>query len=384
MAFPGPFDPSLLSPETSGPPTTFTGAAVAPTPVGPDATAFSKTMTTAGTAADTTLGGAATDGACATCPFTIRLEHRSQYTAMPRYKPNEWVAASEFIFLIGQERVLSVRVAEPAGAVATWEVTPLGAHSGTLDPATGSGNRFDYTPQVTQAQRSIGPSRSPNLAVKYRIKATVTANGRTQEKIETIEQDERDIIRNEYVDFRTWREATKNGVTTHFSLHVPYRNRIVDASRAELRGNYVLVVDSAMTLLLAATAEHYAGQIAITSGWRNPRRNLAAGSTAVNSNHQHGGAVDMATADSHTATGSARRTGFVALYNAAKQVDARYVVLEAGSRVLYEGAAPAGAGPGQRDADGDLIPDGTGTVALFNQADHVHIDRGAPNEAEDD
>ena len=379
MAFPGPFDPSLLSPETSGPPTTFTGAAVAPTPVGPNATAFSQTMTTAGTAADTTLGGAATDGSCATCPFTIRLEHRSQYTAMPRYKPNEWVAANEFIFLIGQQRVLSVRVAEPAGAVATWEVTPVGAHSGTLNPRTGSGNRFDYTPQVTQTQRPIGPARVPNPAVKYRIKATVTANGRTQEKIETIEQDERDIIRNEYVDFRTWRE--RNGV--RFTLHVPYRNRIIDASRPELRGNYVLVVDSAMSLLLAATAENYTGRIAITSGWRNPRRNLAAGSTAVNSNHQHGGAVDMATSDSHTATGATRRTGYVALYNAAKQVTARYVVLEAGATVLYQGPAIAVTGT-QRDADHDGIADGTGAVSQFNGADHVHIDRAPPNEAEDD
>ena len=379
MANPDPSDPSLLSPQTSGTPGTFSGPAVSPQPVGGDTTHFSQTMTTAGAAADTTLGDAATGGACATCPFTIRLEHRSRYTAMTRYSQHEWVAARDFIFLIGQQRVLSVRVAEPAGAVATWEITPVGAQSGTLNPRTGTGNRFDYTPVVTQAQRPITASRTANTAVKYRIKATVTANGHTQELTETVEQDERDIIRNEYVDFRTWR--VRNGV--HFSLHVPYRNRIVAPSRPELRGNYVLVVDSAMTLLLAATAENYDGAIAITSGWRNPRRNLAAGGTAVNSNHQHGGAVDMATAGSHTTTGATRRTGYVALYNAAKQVTARYVVLEAGATVLYQGPAIA-VTPPQRDTDHDGIADGTAAVGQFNGADHVHIDRAPPDEAEDD
>jgi uncharacterized protein YcbK (DUF882 family) len=379
MADSKPFDLNLLSPETSGKPGTFSGPAVSPQPVGGDPTHFSKTMTTAGTAADTKLGDSTTGAPCATCPFKIRLEHRSRYTQMTKYSKQEWVAAKDFIFLIGQQRVLNVRVAEPAGAVATWEVTPVGAHSGTLKPNTGTGNQFDYTPQVTQAQRPITASRSPNPAVKYRIKATVTANGHTQELTETVEQDERDIIRNEYVDFRTWRE--RNGV--HFTLHVPYRNRIVAASRPELRGNYVLVVDSAMTLLVAATTALYGSQLAITSGWRNPRRNLAAGSTAVNSNHQHGGAVDMAPGDSHTATGSTRRSGFVTLYNDAKQVDSRYVVLEAGAAVLYQGP-PLAVTAKQKDVDEDGIADGTSAVGLFNQADHVHIDRSPPNEAEDD
>jgi uncharacterized protein YcbK (DUF882 family) len=379
MANPDPSDPSLLSPQTSGTPATFSGPAVSPQPVGGDPTHFSKRMTTAGTAADTKLGDSTTGAPCATCPFKIRLEHRSRYTQMTKYSKQEWVAAKDFIFLIGQQRVLNVRVAEPAGAVATWEVTPVGAHSGTLKPNTGTGNQFDYTPQVTQAQRPITASRSPNPAVKYRIKATVTANGHTQELTETVEQDERDIIRNEYVDFRTWRE--RNGV--HFTLHVPYRNRIVAASRPELRGNYVLVIDSAMTLLLNATTALYGSQLRVTSGWRNPRRNLAAGSTAVNSNHQHGGAVDMAPGDSHTATGATRRGGFVTLYNDAKQVDSRYVVLEAGAAVLYQGP-PLAVTAKQKDVDEDGIADGTGAVGLFNQADHVHMDRSPPDEAEDD
>jgi uncharacterized protein YcbK (DUF882 family) len=307
----------------------------------------------------------------------VRLEHRSRYTAMTKYSKQEWVAAKDFIFLIGQDRVLSVRVAEPKGAVATWEVTPLGPQSGTLNPNKGTGNQFDYTPQVTQAQRPITASRSPNKAVKYLIKATVTLNGQTKEITETVEQDERDIIRNEYVDFRTWRHG--------FTLHVPYRNRIITPSRDDIRGNYTLVLDSHMTELLTATQANYSGTIMVTSGWRNPRRNLAAGSTAPNSNHQHGGAVDMAPSESHTTSGATRRGAFVQLYQAALKVGARLVLLEAGATPLYpsNGAIPT-LKKGQTDADGDGLPDGSSAEGAFDGADHVHIDKNPPDESEDD
>jgi hypothetical protein len=368
-------DRSMFSPQTLGTPSAFSGPAISPTPGAP--TTFSQRMSTAGSEADSKLGDDKVTGACATCRFPVKLEHRSRYTAMTKYSKQEWVAAKDLIFLIGQDRELSVRVAEPKSAVATWEVTPIGNHSGTLAPNKGTGNRFDYTPKVTNAQRPITPSRSPNKPVKYQIRATVTMNGQTQEIVETIEQDERDIIRNEFVDFRTWRHG--------FKLHVPYRNRIVEASRPDLRGNYVLVLDSHMTQLLNATAAHYSGKIVVTSGWRNPRRNLAAGSTAVNSNHQHGGAVDMAPDNSHTAKGATRRGSFAKLYNAALQAGGRLVVLEAGATVLYPGNRPIPAlKDGQQDADDDGIPDGTSTVSAFNLADHVHIDLDPPNESEDD
>ncbi len=381
------FDAALTDPAPLGPPGSFTDAPVAPTTVGGDPTRFSRRMEDAGAAADGQLGDAATNGECATCPLQVQLEHRSQYTAMPRYSEQEWVPAARFIFLVGRDqsgsdRQLSVRVAAPAGASASWEVTPIEKHSGTLAVRTGTGNRFDYTPSVTQAQRPITASREPNDPVQYRIKATVTHNGQTQEIVETVTQDERDIIRQEYVDFRTWRDR--------FTLHVPYRNRIVEASRSQMRGNYVLIVDSAMTELLTATEAQLGTTIDVSSGWRNPRRNLAAGSKAPNSNHQHGGAVDMQPVGEDDLQGLARRIAFLNLYNAALAVPSRVVLLEQGSKQLYPSKAavpaPSSAAP---DADQDGIPDsatqdGQRIATLFVTASHVHIDRAPPDEAEDD
>ncbi|AKT41228.1 D-Ala-D-Ala carboxypeptidase family metallohydrolase [Chondromyces crocatus] len=380
----------LFDPNTSGTPGGFTEGTSLP---GQNTQSFSRTMSDAGTAADGQLGTEQADGACSTCPFVLRLEHRSRYTAMPKYSDQEWVPRERFIFLVGQGRVLSVRVAEPEGAVATWEVTPVGAYSGTVDPSTGSGNRFDYTPVVTERQRTEHPRdpnqttdtstpiligyRRPNSGIQYRIKATVTHNGHTQEVEETVVQDERDIIRQEYVDYRTWRDG--------FRLHVPYRNRIVEASDPALRGNYNLVLDSAMTALAQEVRANCAGAVRISSGWRNPRRNRAVNSTAANSNHQHGGAVDLQPSGTSNGTQGTvqHRAAYLELYNAALATPHNSVLLERNATPLYprNEAVPVPS-PADPDTNADGVPDRFDPA--FGRANHVHIDRSPPNESEDD
>jgi hypothetical protein len=377
----------MLSPTTSGPLGSFTGKAVSPEPIQGDTTRFSKKMEDAGAAADQQLGDKPAGGDCATCPPQIRLEHRSQYTAKTRYSEQEWVPARKFIFLVGKDaskkfRTLSVRVAEPAGASATWEVTPIGEHSGTIEKRTGTGNRFDYTPEVTNAQRPITASRKPNPPVQYRIKATITHEGESHEIVEVVTQDERDIIRQEYVDQRMWRDG--------FTLHVPYRTRIKETTRADLRGNYQLILDSAMTELLTATEAAYGEKVYVSSGWRNPRRNRAAGSTVPNSNHQHGGALDMQPVGAKQMTGATRRAAYLRLYNAARTVKSRVVLLEKGPKAVYPtSAAVPSPTPAMPDNNEDGIPDaatsgGSRVESLFDIASHVHIDRAAPDEADDD
>ncbi|MCY1013811.1 hypothetical protein OV079_51470 [Nannocystis pusilla] len=100
-------------------------------------------------------------------------------------------------------------MAEPEGASATWEVKPIGDHSGKIAKPTGTGNRFDYTPEVTNAQRPITASRKPNPPVQYSIKATITHEGKSHEITEIVTQDERDIIRQEYVDQRMCGAASR-------------------------------------------------------------------------------------------------------------------------------------------------------------------------------
>ncbi|MFO0549430.1 MAG: hypothetical protein U0271_13645 [Polyangiaceae bacterium] len=326
---------------------------------------------------------------------SVRLEFKSRYTSQTKpagrdcYTTSEWVDASEFIFLVGQGRDITVRVASPAGASATWTVEPIGTHSGTIPTSTGTGNEFTFVPEVTHDERPTDASRVPNPAVQYRIKAVVDVHGVAENHEETITQDERDIIRQEFLDQRMWRDK--------FTLHVPYRTRIVETDRTDVRGNYTLILDSAISHLLEATEANLglgAGSIKVSSGWRNPRRNLAAGSTVVNSNHQHGGAVDMQPAN--PGTGANRRHALLNLYNAALDVsDARTVLLEHNAKQLYQGKKampePSSTDP---DNDGDGLPDvatityksePTRTYAeLFDYATHVHIDKDPVDGGDDD
>ncbi|AKT41738.1 D-Ala-D-Ala carboxypeptidase family metallohydrolase [Chondromyces crocatus] len=366
---------SLLDPNTSGTPSTFSGKAVSPEPVDGDPTRFSKRMTDAGNEADQKLGDTQADGACSTCPFKVRLEHKSRYTK--KYLDKEWVPwDAPFTFLIGQERVLSVRVAEPAGASATWKIEPVGDHSGVVKPATGTGNQFDYTPNADKRKPLASGSRSPNKPVEYKITATVTHNGGTQEVVETIKQDEKDIIRQEYVDFRTWFVGKKGD---RFVLHVPLRNHVVAPSRPSLRtGNYSLVVDSATSELLAAVEANLGGKVTVNSGWRNPRRNQAVGGV-TNSNHQHGGAVDM----KPTVDGAGKPGGMYQIYNAALKSGGRAAILEHGGTAIYptNKAVPA-ISDESPDKNNNGVPDTMD--GKFAHATHVHIDRDPPNGGEDD
>ncbi|MFO0612707.1 MAG: hypothetical protein U0414_08980 [Polyangiaceae bacterium] len=336
----------------------------------------------------------------------VRLEFKSRYTSQDKpadrdcYTTTEWVAHDQLPFLVGQGRSISVRVAAPVGASATWKVTPIGTHSGTIKTSTGSGSEFEFTPEVTNTQRPTSASRSPNPPVEYDIEATVVVAGTTYTKKERITQDERDIIRQEFLDQRMWRSG--------FELHIPYRNRLVETTIPELRGNYTLILDSAVSHLLEATTAELASTsadlgvelsgITVSSGWRNPRRNLAAGSKIVNSNHQHGGAVDMQ--PNPWGSGATHRKAMLALYNAALAVaDARMVLIEHGwCGLMLKGKTPV---PAAEAGDEDGLPeqtltfykigdDGkkfstTGTYAdMFDYATHVHIDKDPVDGGSDD
>ncbi|MDI1476782.1 D-Ala-D-Ala carboxypeptidase family metallohydrolase [Polyangium sp. y55x31] len=331
--------------------------------------------------------------ACADCPQGFKLEYKSRYTEAGqndktpnRYTKEVWVPAKEFIFLIGQDRKLTVRT-NPPMADAEWEVKAVGNHSGTPKPNKGKGAEFSWVPQVTAAQRPTSASRSPNPPVKYEVTVKLT-RGRSTTMTETIEQDPRDIIRQEYVDARMYRSG--------FTLHVPYRDWIITAPRAEFLNNnnyaqYKLVLDSGMVKLLEAVEAEYGETVTVNSSWRCPRRNLAAGSKVPNSNHQHGGAIDMAPSNYNGIRGAqAGRTAIMNLYRAAlaakEKTGARMVLLEKGPTALHSGNTdlprPDAKNP---DKNNDGIRDNdSSTMSKLSNASHVHIDKEPPGGGNDD
>ncbi|MDI3284587.1 D-Ala-D-Ala carboxypeptidase family metallohydrolase [Polyangium sp. 15x6] len=331
--------------------------------------------------------------ACADCPAGFKLEYKSRYTEQGqqdktpnRYTKEVWVPAKEFIFLIGQDRKLTVRT-NPPMADAEWEVKPIGSHSGTPTPNKGKGAEFTWVPKVTASQRPVNGSKQRNKPVGYEITVKLT-RGRSTTYTEKIEQDVRDIIRQEYVDYRSL-PAKKT------SLHVPYRDQIVPAPRPEFlnANNYAadkVVLNSGMLQLLEAVEAEYGERVTVNSAWRCPQRNKAVGGVP-NSNHQHGGAIDMAPSNYNGIRGTqAGRTAILNLYRAAlrakDKAGGRMVLLEKGKDALQTGNTdlpkPDAKHPDKND---DGIRDGdAATLSKLNNASHVHIDKEPPDGGKDD
>ncbi|MRG96748.1 D-Ala-D-Ala carboxypeptidase family metallohydrolase [Polyangium spumosum] len=331
-------------------------------------------------------------GACTgDCPQGFKLEYKSRYTEQGqtdttpnRYTKEVWVPAKEFIFLIGQDRKISVRT-NPPQADAEWEVKPIGSHSGTPTPNKGKGAEFTFVPKVTASQRPVQGSKTRNQPVGYEITVKLTS-GRSATLTEKIEQDVRDIIRQEYVDYRSL-PAKKT------SLHVPYRDQIVTAPRQEFlnNNNYAadrVVLNSGMLELLEAVEAEYGETVTVNSSWRCPQRNKAVGGVP-NSNHQHGGAIDMKP-NGYTAGTQAGRIAMLNLYRAALRAKdnagGRMVLLERNSKALHTGNTdlpqPNAANP-DKNSDG-LRDNDAASITKLNNASHVHIDKEPPGGGNDD
>lgn len=197
----------------------------------------------------------------------------------------------------------------------SWTVRSVSANSGTGSPATAtSKSQFSFKPNPTN--RPTTGSRSANAPIQIAVDAQ--ASGATTSA--NLEQDEADIIRQEYVDF---------GATP------PGRGSLVSPANANFNvGNYSLIVDNGLATALSTTVAKFqqltqaAAQpaaaavaptaptaaaaapvaapvpptapsapvpaISVESGYRNPRRNVAAGSNfPVTSRHVWGSALDL-------------------------------------------------------------------------------------------
>ncbi len=202
----------------------------------------------------------------------------------------------------------------------SWTVRSVSANSGTGSPPTAtSKSQFSFKPNPTN--RPTTGSRSANAPIQIAVDAQ--ASGATTSA--NLEQDEADIIRQEYVDF---------GATP------PGRGSLVSPANANFNvGNYSLIVDNGLAAALSTTVAKFqqltqaAAQpapaaaavapaaptaaaaapvaapappaapsapvpaISVESGYRNPRRNVAAGSKfPVTSRHVWGSALDLSVA----------------------------------------------------------------------------------------
>jgi hypothetical protein len=167
---------------------------------------------------------------------------------------------------------------------ACWVVQGESQDSGNGNPSSADNTpEFSFTPNPTNRPGPGGPgSLVPNDPIKYQVQVTVSDLTTTMD----LEQDETDIMRQEYVDYGTG---------------APDRGQFVAPSNPAFNsGNYSLILDGGMAGLLAAITQYCEDQvqasltIRVSCGYRNPQHNRAIGSLVpTRSYHMWGRALDI-------------------------------------------------------------------------------------------
>ncbi|MEK7810855.1 MAG: DUF4157 domain-containing protein [Pseudomonadota bacterium] len=202
-----------------------------------------------------------------------------------------------------------------AGALSSqtaWSVHGVSADSGNGNPSVATNrSNFSFTPNPTN--RPTTGSRTPNDPIKYRVEAQVAGSSATYD----LEQDESDIIRQEYIDLGPVVSPRRSDISIP---SIPTFNT----------GNYSCIVDRGMNTALTNTRAQFqsltqqaaapdAGvpaaapvpiaAITVESGYRNPRRNVAVGSPfPVGSRHVWGSALDLGVAGANATLWDRLRT----------------------------------------------------------------------------
>ena len=161
----------------------------------------------------------------------------------------------------------------------SWEVkgtVPFGG-SGIPSQMLGS-TTFSFKPNPRE--RPTAGSTSRNRPLQYTVSATF--NGRMEFFI--LNQDETDILRQEYID--------------HGEGFVPTRGDCLDhrIDNSFNEGNYNLVLDGGMQAALGKVVSEFGGKhggVQVVGGFRSPQRNKAIGDVHPNNKHTLGRALDL-------------------------------------------------------------------------------------------
>ena len=199
-----------------------------------------------------------------------------------------------------------------------WEVEGLTDDDGTVNEVdNGEQDIHAFTPNAIN--RPTAGSRQPNTAISYVVKCTILG----LKKEFNLEQDEVDILRQEYIDYgTTWQ---------------PERTEVHEEAGRWNTGNYNYIASSGEDRFqeiwdglqtnyqnLCAQAQITDTALTFNSCYRNPQRNRAVGSTLINSNHTIGHAMDI------SITGNITSQKWNFLHDGAEAVDNVNAICESG------------------------------------------------------
>jgi len=184
-----------------------------------------------------------------------------------------------------------------------WKVRGITKNDGNVEIQK-SDLEFIHSFKPKPINRPTSGSRTPNSPIKYIVTATLLGLNKSFE----LEQDEIDILRQEYIDFNTnWK---------------PKRDDIYEDNGRWNTGNYGYIAsqtENVFANLLSQLENNWNTSypnivINVSSSYRNPRRNKEVGSNTVNSRHTKGRAMDVTISNP-------TKTKWVALKQAANDTD---------------------------------------------------------------
>ncbi len=174
--------------------------------------------------------------------------------------------------------------------------------------------------------RPTSGSRNPNEAIKYLVTATILG----LKTVFELEQDEKDILRQEYIDYNITWKPTREEVffendgwnTGNYNCIATRANNRFSEIWDELQGNYQS---------LCSQNNISTDGLTFNSCYRNPQRNRAVGSVLINSNHTIGHAMDIGIINPKTSL------KWILLNKAAEQIENVNGICERGPRQVVCG-----------------------------------------------
>lgn len=209
----------------------------------------------------------------------------------------------------------------------TWKVKGVTDNDGKPNSELIDENTLcEFTPSPIN-RPTIG-SRQPNNPIKYIVEAQILG----LRKVFELEQDEKDILRQEYIDFNTQWTPTRSEVffendgwnTGNYNCIATRGNNRFQEIWNELQNNYSELCSQNNIQTTGLT---------FNSCYRNPQRNRAVGSVLINSNHTIGHAMDIGIVPPRISQ------KWILLNQAAEQIEDVNGICENGPRQVECGAA---------------------------------------------
>ncbi|HTE21012.1 MAG TPA: carboxypeptidase regulatory-like domain-containing protein, partial [Armatimonadota bacterium] len=177
-----------------------------------------------------------------------------------------------------------------------WEVTPPTGFTVPAD-ATLEGAKL-----IVRLRRAEGNPSGGGEPLALAVTATLASGGTTHRETATLQQDLRDRLRQEYVDLERAYVPSRNALLDEMEFRKRYGRKYRSVQFAELNKTkqpgraeqypYILAEEALVGALHRAERE-YGRPLNITSGFRNPVRQVEVHASVGESHHQYGRAADL-------------------------------------------------------------------------------------------